>query len=197
MKKVFSKRTYKIRKPWAYDELDRLFVAGSTDPMAKPSHFYCHLCRPVVFVLSYGSFDILRHYQGAKHFSMDQRLRLKTPGWRVPDFSGNPLPVDEIERQRVRIMRTPLVRRGREYFFARIYSLSGQSSVLAGSCATGWEHSWTKFSFTTSCVNIEVCWSRNEVLVSIRIFSASYTYLVPQSYVSVPENYVFVPHFHF
>ena len=38
------------------------------------------------------------------------------------------------------------------------------------------EQLWAQFSLTTSCVKIEVCWSRNEILVSIRIFSVSYTY---------------------
>ena len=48
---------------------------------------------------------------------MDQRLRLEKTEWRVLDFSGNPLPDEEVERQRARIMRTPLVRRDREYPF--------------------------------------------------------------------------------
>ena len=50
---------------------------------------------------------------------MDQRLRLKTPGWRVLVFSGNPQLDEEVERQRARIMWTPLVRRGRDYPFCK------------------------------------------------------------------------------
>ena len=38
------------------------------------------------------------------------------------------------------------------------------------------EQLWTQFSLTASCVSIEVCWSGNEVLVSIRIFCVYYTH---------------------
>ena len=67
-------------------------------------------------VLSHGSFEIRRYYQAAKCFAMDQRLRLDTPRWRVLEFSGNPQPEEEVERQRARILRTALVRRDRDFF---------------------------------------------------------------------------------
>ena len=63
------------------------------------------------------SFVTLRHFQGAKHFTMNQRLRLDTLGWRVLDFNYNPLPNDEIERERARIMRTPFLQPDREHPF--------------------------------------------------------------------------------
>ena len=68
-------------------------------------------------VLTHVSFYILRHYQGAKHFAMDRRLRIETPRWRVLDFSRNTLPVDEVKRSRFRIIWTPFVRRDREHPF--------------------------------------------------------------------------------
>ena len=45
------------------------------------------------------------------------------------------------------------------------------------------ENLWAHSSLTAHWVNIEVCYSSNEILVSIRILSVSYTYGVPESYV--------------
>ena len=64
-------------------------------------------------VLTHGAYEIIRHFQGHRHCARDQRLRLETPGWRVLDFDGNPLPEDELERQREKIMLAPLVVRDR------------------------------------------------------------------------------------
>ena len=69
-------------------------------------------------VLTHGMHEILRHYQGTKHFPRDQRLRLETPGWRVLDFEGNAMRDEEVARQRDRILRGPKVVRDREYLFA-------------------------------------------------------------------------------
>ena len=54
---------------------------------------------------------------GTPSFARDQRLRLETPGWRVLDFDGNPLPEDELERHREKILLAPLVVRDREHPF--------------------------------------------------------------------------------
>ena len=143
---------------------------------------------------------------------MDQRLHLETPGWRVLNFSENPLPNDQVDHQRAKIMQTPLVRRDRENQFcedlltddagvvgSQLPILAKVSSLLEvlrlGECNELVEQLWAQLSLAVSCVNIEVCWSRNEVLVSIRIFSVLYTFLVPESYVSVPKKYVFPPYF--
>ena len=107
-----------MKKAWASDELARLSVTGLIHTMAKPSQFDCQLCRRDVSVLNHRSFEILRHYQRAQNFATEQRFRFETSGWRVLDFSGSPLP-DEVERQRARIMRTPLVRRDRDYLFRK------------------------------------------------------------------------------
>ena len=207
-KKLLSKKTYKMKKAWATDELARLFVTG--DPVAKPSHFYCQLCWSEMSVPTHESLQILRHCQGAKHFAMDQRLSLETPGWRVRDFGWISLPDDEVERQPVKITRTPLVRRDRENPYCedlitddagvvnpQLPILAKVSSLLQFLRLDGSyelvEQLWAQFSLTTSCVNIEVCWSRNELLVSIPIYSVLNTYLVSENYVSVPEKYVSVP----
>ena len=95
---VRSKRTFKMKKVWGANEVGQFFVTGATDAAGKPSHFYCRVCRKDVSVLTHGHHEILRHYQGVKHFACDQRLRLETPGWRVLDFEGNPLSEGELER---------------------------------------------------------------------------------------------------
>ena len=69
-------------------------------------------------VLTNGHHEVLRHFQGRRHFARDQRLRLETPGWRVLDFQGNPLSEDELERQRENVQKGPLVVRDRELPFA-------------------------------------------------------------------------------
>ena len=97
------------------NEVGQFFVTGATDAAGKPSHFYCRVCRKDVSVLTHGPHEILRHYQGVKHFARDQRLRLETPGWMVLDFEGNPLSESELERRREHILRGPLVVRDREY----------------------------------------------------------------------------------
>ena len=51
---------------------------------------------------------------GSKHFPRDQRLRLETPGWEVLDYEGNVMSPAEVERQRQKIMRAPLIVRDSE-----------------------------------------------------------------------------------
>ena len=88
-----------MKKACAFDELACYFLIGPTDPVTKPGHFYCQLCQCDVSVLSHCSFEVLRNYQGAKHFAMDQLLDLEANGWRVLDFSGQFVPEEEVERQ--------------------------------------------------------------------------------------------------
>ena len=100
------------------DEVGRFFVTWATDAAGKPSNFYCRICRKDVSVLTHGPHEVLRHFQGVKDFTHDQRLRLETPGWRVLDFEGNPLTESDLERRRESILRGPSVIRDREYPFA-------------------------------------------------------------------------------
>ena len=116
-RRVRSKRTFKMKKSYATSELARFFLTGPTDASTKLCEFYCRLCRKDVSVLTHGSPEVLRHFQGIRHFARDQRLRHETPGWRVLGFDGKPLTEDELERQRDKILRAPLVVRDREYPF--------------------------------------------------------------------------------
>ena len=89
-RRVRSKSTFKMKKSYATSELARFFVTGTTDASTKLSEFYCRLCRKDVAVLTHGSSEVLRHFQGIRQFARDQRLRLETPGWRVLGFDGKP-----------------------------------------------------------------------------------------------------------
>ena len=134
-------------------------------------------------VRTHGEDEIIRHFQGHRIFSRDQRLRLETPGWRVLDFDGNPLPEDELERQRDRIMLAPLVVRDREYPFREdlIPDASGnvdaqlpllaKVSCLIDALQLGGSYElveklWERFLLTASQINVTDAWSRDEVLVS-------------------------------
>ena len=182
-RRVRSKRTFKMKKSYTTSELARVFVTGPTDASTKLSEFYCRLRRKNVSVLTQGSSEVLRHFQGIRHFARDQRLWLETPGWRVLGFDGKPLTEDELERQREKILRVSLVVRDREYPFREdlIPDASGntdpQLPVLAkvssvvdvlqlGGSYELVERLWVRFVLTASRVNVSVAWSRNEVLVS-------------------------------
>ena len=182
-RRVRSKCTFKIKKKYATDELARFFVTGPTDASTKLSEFYCRICRKDVSVLTHGSSEVLRHFQGIRHFARDQRLRLETPGWRVFGFDGKPVTEDELERQREKFLRAPLVVRDREYPFREdlISDASGNTDLqlpvlakvsslvdvlqLSGSYEL-LERLWEQFVLTASRVSVSVNWSRNEVLVS-------------------------------
>ena len=116
-RRVPSRRTFKMKKGYAVGELAQFFVTGPTDAANKLSEFYCRVCRKDVSVLTYGGYEIIRHFQGYRCFARDQQLRLETPGWRVLVFDGNPLPEDELERQREKIMLAPLLVRDCEHHF--------------------------------------------------------------------------------
>ena len=133
-------------------------------------------------VFTHGHHEVLRHFQGRRHFARDQRLRLETPGWRVLDFQGNPLEEDELERQRESILKGPLVVRDQEHPFAEdlIADEAGvidpQLPVLTKvSCVVDAlkmggsygliEKLWAQFLLTAGPVKREVAWTRDEVLV--------------------------------
>ena len=177
------------------NEVHQFFVTGATDAAGKPSQFYCQVCRKDVSVLTHGPHEILRHYQGVKHFARDQRLRLENPGWRVLDFEGNPLSESELEQREEHILRGPLVVRDREYPFAEelIVDESGapdatlpvvaKVSSLIDILRLGGPYElvnqlWPQFTLIASRVNIDVAWSRDEVLVSsFPLFVATYSYV--------------------
>ena len=133
-------------------------------------------------VLTYGHHEVLRYFQGSRHFARDQRLRPETPGWRVLDFHGNPLSEDELECQREKIRKGPLVVRDREHLFAedlitdeagvvdpQLPVLTKVSSLvdalkMGGSYGLV-EKLWAQFVLTAGPVNTEIAWTRDEVLV--------------------------------
>ena len=157
-------------------------MTGPSDAANMPSYFHCRVCRKNVSVLTNGHHEVLRNFQGCRHFARDQRLLLETPGWRVLDFQGNPMSEDELERQREKIRNCPLVVRDREHPFAEdlIIDETGvvdpQLSVLTKvSCLVDAlkmggsygliEKLWAQFVLTAGPVNTEVAWTLDEVLV--------------------------------
>ena len=181
-RKFLSERTYRMKKVYAATELGRFFVTGPLDAVNMPSQFYCRLCRQNVSVLIHGHHEVLRHFQGGRHFARDQHLRLETPGWRVLDFQGNLLTEVELERQREKIQKGPLVVRDGERPFAEdlISDQAGmidpqlpvltKVSCLVDGLKMGGSYGlikklWAQLVLTAGPVNREVAWTRDEVLV--------------------------------
>ena len=102
-RRVRSGRNFKMKKGYAVGQLTQFFVTGPTDAANKLSEFYCRVCWKDLLVLTHGGYEIIRHFQGHRHFARNRRLRLKPPGWRVLDFDGNLLPEGELERQREKL----------------------------------------------------------------------------------------------
>ena len=135
-------------------------------------------------MLTRGHHEILRHLQGSKRFPRDQRLRLETPGWEVLDYEVNVMGPAEVERQREKIMRAPLIVKGREYPFSEDVLVDETGAVdpnlgvmakvtslievlrMGGSYGLVYRL-WAQFTLSALRVNVDVTWSREEVLVSI------------------------------
>ena len=154
----------------------------------KPSPFYCRIGRKDVSVLTHGHHEIFRHVQGSQQFPRDQRLRLETPGWEVLDYEGNVMGPAEEEHQREKILRAPLVVRDREYPFSEdlIVDETGAVDPNLGVMAmvsslievlrlgASYElvyRFWPQFTLSAVRVNVDVTWSRDEVLVSSYTFA--------------------------
>ena len=86
-----------MEKLYAATELGGFFVTRSTDAVNMPSRFYCRVCRKNVSGLTHGHHEVLRPFQGSRHFARDQPRRLETPGWSVLHLLGNPLGQEELE----------------------------------------------------------------------------------------------------
>ena len=131
----------------------------------------------------HGHHEIVRHFQGSKHFPRDQRLRLETPGWEVLDYEVTVMSPAAVERQRERIMKAPLVVRDREYPFSEDVIVDETGAVdpnlgvmakvsffievlrLGGSYELVYRL-WAQFTLSAVRVNVDITWSRDEVLVS-------------------------------
>ena len=88
-RRVWSKRTYKVNKVCG-----KMKWVGfwSLEPQMRPANQTASTAklRQDVSVLTHYPHEVLRHFQGVKHFARGQRLRLETPGWRVLDFEETP-----------------------------------------------------------------------------------------------------------
>ena len=162
-------------------------MTRASDAAKTPNRFYCRVCRKNVSVLTHEHHEVLRHFQGSRHFACDQRPRLETPGWRVLDFHGNPLNEVELERQREKMRKGPLVVADREHPFSEDL-VTDEASVVDPqlpvltkvSCSMdalrmGGSYQliaklWAKFVLTGGRVNTEVAWRSDEVLVSFLNF---------------------------
>ena len=187
-RRLRSEKSYKMNKDWGTSDVGQFFVTGPTVVATKPSHFYCRICRKDVSVLTHGHHEILRHFQGSKHFPRNQRLRLETPGWEVLDYEGNIMSPAEVQRQREKIMRAPLVVRDRDYPFSEDVIVDETNAVdpnlgvmaivsslievlrMGGSYELVY-HLWAQFTLSAVRVNVDVTWSRDEVLVSSYTFA--------------------------
>ena len=195
-----------MKTVYAATELGRFFVTGPSDAANMPSHFYCRLCRKNVSVLTHGHHEVLRHFQGRRHFARDQRLRIETPGWRVLDFQGSPLTEIELERQRENIQKGPLVVRDREHPFAEdlISDEAGvidpelpvltKVSCLVDALKMGGSYGlteklWAQFVLTAGPVKREVAWTRDEVLVGSVDFRNPFVSFLIQVVVLLLVNY--------
>ena len=134
-------------------------------------------------MLTHGHHEVLPHFQGSRRFARDQRLRVERPGWRVLDFHGKPLSEYQLERQREKIRKDPLVVRDREHPFAvdlitdeaavvdPDLPVSTKVSCLVDALKMGGSYGlieklWVQFVLTDGPVNTEVAWTRDEVSVS-------------------------------
>ena len=181
-RKIMSKKTFRMKKVNEATEIGRFFVTGPSDAVNMPSHFHCPVCPKNVSVLIHGQHEVLRNFQGSRHLARDQRLRLETPRWCVLDFYGNPLSEDELERERAKIKKGPLVVRERERPFAEDLITDGADvvdpqlpvvtkvSCLVEALRMGGSYElieklWAQFVLTGGPVNTEVAWTRGEILV--------------------------------
>ena len=145
--------------------------------------FFCRVCRKDVSVLTCSGYEIKRHFQGRRPSAHNQWLCLKTPGWRVLDFEGNPLLGVELERQRERILLAPFVVRHHEYplrgnlipdasgnvdpqlpMLAKVSCLK-HAFPLGGNYEVVQEFS-EPLARTVSRIKVTVTWSRDDVLIS-------------------------------
>ena len=172
-RKILSKKSFRMKKVYEATELGRFFVTGSSDADNMPTRFYCRVCRKNNSVLTHGYHEVLRYFQGSRHFASDPRLRLQTPGWHVLDFHGNPLSEFELERKRGKIMNGAFVVPDCEHPFAEDLITVGAGNVdpqlpfltkvsfLVDALRMGGSYElveklWAQFALTARPVNTEV-----------------------------------------
>ena len=87
-RKILSEKTFRMKKVYSATELGRFIVTGPSNAANMPSHFYNRVCRKNVSVLTHGHHDLLRHFQGSRHFARDQLLRLDATWVACAVFAG-------------------------------------------------------------------------------------------------------------
>ena len=87
-RKMGFKRNYKVSNVGGVSEVGR-FLVTRPDVTVKPIRFHYCACRRDVSVFTHVRHEILRLWQGSKHFHHDQRLRLETPSWDVFVYESN------------------------------------------------------------------------------------------------------------
>ena len=146
-KKVLSKWTYRMKNTWASDEVAPLFVTGPTDSVANPSHFTAHSVDVTWRCCLMAPLNVCGTTK-PQNICKDQGLRQETL-----DFSGDPMPEEEAERQRAKITRTTCAAWSRvSFLWGSHYWWSwccwpsvahvSQGVVASRGFATGWEL-WT------------------------------------------------------
>ena len=107
-RRVWSKRSHKMKKVWGSSDVSQFFVNGPTDAATIQLFLLSRLPqgRFCSYSLSPWHFAALSRPQ---NFHSDQRLMLETPRWEMSDNEGNNLSHAEVERQRERIVSFFLV----------------------------------------------------------------------------------------
>ena len=110
-------------------------------------------------------------------------MHLETPGHRVLDLHGKPLTEYELEQQKHKVGKGPLVVQDREHSFTEDLivdeagvtdpklSLLTKVTPLVQALQSGGSYAlveklWSQFDLTDGNINVEVVWNRDEVLVS-------------------------------
>ena len=177
-RRLRSKKTYKMKRAWGRSDVGRFFGTGPTDVATKPSHFYCRICRKDVSPRD----SVAR--PGQQTLSARLTFALGDARLEVLDYEENVMSPAEVERQREKIMRAPLVVRDREYPFSKDVIVDETSAVdpnlgvmakvsslievlrLCGNYELVYRI-WVQFTLSAVRVNVDVTWSRDKVLVSI------------------------------
>ena len=154
------------------------------NPVISIAEFVVRTCRCLLMVTT----RFCGTFKAANAFRATNVLGLETPGWEVLDYEGNIMSPAEVERQREKIMRAPLVVRDREYPFLEdaIVEETGavdpnlgvmaKASSLIEVQRPGGSYEvvyrlWVQFTLPAVHLNVDVTWSRDEVLVSKYTFA--------------------------
>ena len=157
-----------MKKAWGTSDVGQFLVTGPTDIATKPSHFYCRNFRKDVSVLTHGHHELLQNFQGSKYFPRNQReccTSGATAGENIEGSIGQ-------ERQGVTFSEDVIVGEtgavdanlgimAKVFSFIEVLHLGGRYELMY--------QLWAQFTLSGVRVNVDITWSRDEVLVSISI----------------------------